>query len=95
MKKPILLAFMLFTTVTLITSCSSRESDAKKLGELMCKGQKLATQAKPGDMSAAAEAAKLAKEAYELENEIKSKYSSEEDKKVIEDIVMKELKNCK
>jgi predicted small secreted protein len=95
MKKLILLSFMLFTTVTLLTSCSSRESVGKKLGELMCKSQKLATQAKPGDMSAAAQAMDLAKEIEELEKEIKSKYTSEEDKKIIEEIAMKEMMNCK
>jgi hypothetical protein len=95
MKKLILLAFMLFTTVTLITSCSSRESVGKKLGELMCKSQKLYTKAKPGDMSAIAEAADLMKEIQELEKEIKSKYTSEEDKKIIQEIMMKEMMNCK
>jgi hypothetical protein len=95
MKKPFLLAFMLFTTVTLLTSCSSRESVGKKLGELMCKSQKLSTKAKPGDMSAFAEAADLMKEIEELEKEIKSKYTSEEDKKIIQEIAMKEMMNCK
>ena len=95
MKNPFKILIAFTCLCMFLSSCSSRESVGKKLGELMCKSQKLSATAKPGDMSKMAEAADLMKEIEELEKEIKSNYDSEEDRKIIEEIMMKEMKNCK
>lgn len=82
--------------VVLITSCNNNsiESDAKRLAELTCKSQKLATRAASGDMSVIEESTKLSADAISLSNELKGKYTSDSDKEAFAKAYLNELKNC-
>ena len=85
----------------ILTSCggNSIQSDAKKLAELTCKAEKMAAevaaQAAAGDMSAITESKKLASEAATLIKEMKQKYTSDSDKKILQEAYLIEMGNCK
>lgn len=89
------LTTILFLAV-LITSCNNNsiETDAKRLAELTCKSQKLATRAASGDMSVIEESTKLSADAISLSNELKGKYTSDSDKEAFAKAYLNELKNC-
>jgi ABC-type phosphate/phosphonate transport system substrate-binding protein len=68
----------------MLASCGgSAESDAKKLAELQCKTMK-----NPTDTA-------LQKEAQELSDKLKTKYSSEDDQKKFAEVYLKAIAECK
>ena len=77
-------AFAIISMLCMFTSCSSVESDAKKLADLQCRAMK-----DPKD------AASIQKEALELSNKLKDKYTSEDDKKKFGEAFNKALAECK
>lgn len=97
MKKGLTIFTAILLAGTIMTGCGkgSMESDAKKLGELTCKSKDLAAKALSGDLSIAAESAKVVGELEKLGNELKEKYKSEEDTKKFGEIYMKEIEKCK
>ncbi len=96
MKKSItVFGAMVFATL-ILTSCGSTvESDAKKLAELQCKSQKLSQKILAGDMSVSAESMSLAADAAKFSQEIKGKYTTDEEKKRFSEALLKEMGNCK
>jgi hypothetical protein len=85
----------LFFVVVILTSCSSVESDAKKVAELQCKAQKMALKVSAGDMSAIEESTKLAAEAVTLAEEMKGKYTTDSERQKFTEALLQELRNCK
>ena len=81
----------------LLFSCggNSIENDAKKVAELQCRAQELASEAASGDQSVLEESQKIASEAAELAKEMQGKYNSDEDGKKYLEVLNEELKNCK
>ena len=69
----VLIASFAFTACG--NSSSSIQSDAKKLADITCRYQKLATKAGQGDMSDVSEYTKLASESATLSSEMQKKYS--------------------
>lgn len=96
MKKSItVFGAMVFATL-ILTSCGSTvESDAKKLAELQCKSQKLSQKILAGDMSVSAESMSLAADAAKFSQEIKGKYTTDEEKKRFSEALLKEMGDCK
>lgn len=95
MKTQLKIVTLITFVCTILVSCSSPESDAKKLAEMQCKMQKIMQKASSGDMTVINEGDALEKEIKTMEIELASKYTKEEDKKIIESILMNEMKNCK
>jgi outer membrane murein-binding lipoprotein Lpp len=79
-------AFMLLAVA--LTSCGSKKSDAKKLGELACKAMKLSAK---GDASSD-EMKKIDEEGKALSAKLKEKYK---DDKEFDSLLSEEFKNCK
>jgi hypothetical protein len=88
-------AATLFFTFVFASCGNSIESDAKKLAALQCEAQQLLTKAASGDMSIMAESTKLSSNAAALSEEIKGKYTSDEDQKKFTEALLKEMGNCK
>jgi hypothetical protein len=87
---------LLVMTVCLVAiGCGSTvESDARKLAELQCKAQGLASKALSGDMSVMAESTKLSAEAAALSEELRGKYESESDKQEFARAYLKAFAEC-
>ena len=96
MKKSItVLGAVLFASLILTSCGSSVESDAKKLAELQCESQKLSEKILAGDISVTTESMNLAADAAKLAEEVKEKYTSDEEIKKFEEALMNEMGNCK
>ena len=88
------LGAVLLSCMLLVGCGGSIESDAKKVADLQCKAQKLASKASSGDMSVITESSKLALEAESLVKEIERKYTSESDKEKFSKALLKAMSNC-
>lgn len=88
----------LFLSLPLITillfSCTSIESDAKKVAKLQCEAEKIMQKVLSGDLSVIEESKELASEAEALKKEIEEKYTSDSDKDKFADALLKEMGNC-
>lgn len=87
----------MFTASLILTSCggNSIESDAKRYAELMCKAQKLATEAAAGDMSVITESTKLTSEAASFAQEMQGKYKDASDYEKFSAAYLKAMSDCK
>jgi len=93
----ILGAFLL--ALFLITSCGNPvENDAKKLAELTCEATQLAKKATKaalsGDNSLLEESKEVSSKLKTLSEELKSKYTSDSDKKKLQEVFRREFANC-
>lgn len=81
----------------ILTSCgdNSIESDAKKVADLVCKAQKMATEgAASGDMSALTESTELSTEAASLASEMQAKYTDASDYQKFNEAYLKAVADC-
>lgn len=76
-------------------SCSDIESDAKKAAELQCKANKLVEKISKGDATAAEESRKLGIEISSFMEEMKEKYTDDNDKRAFGEAMQTELLKCK
>lgn len=97
MKKLIVVIIWSVSVVGGLTSCGggSVESDAKKIAGMMCEAVELSAKAQSGDMSLMQKSLELGEKASKLMEEMEEKYESEEEKKKLGELVMKEMENCK
>jgi len=101
MKKTITILCTLICASLFFISCNdgSIEKDAQKYADLMCKAQKLATDAvknaASGDLSAISESTKLAAEATSLAQEMQGKYKDAADYQKFTSAYLKAMANCK
>jgi len=97
MKKSIIIAGLFLSGVLFMTNCGSKniEADAKKVAELQCKAQKIATQLMAGDTTINAESAKIQEEAAKLAEEMKGKYTNPIDVAKFAAAYGEAMKDCK
>ena len=89
--------YIRFFSLFLLISCSqggNLESDANALAELQCRALRLTQKAQEGDVSSLQEGLNLAKDAAELANKFKKKYTSEQDTTQFSEVYLRELKKC-
>lgn len=84
-----------FVFITVIISCNSIESDARRVAEINCKIQKLIHKSQAGDISAISEGSKLANEEAALVKEMEVKYTTDKDKQKYAEALLKASADCK